>query len=204
MEHLLVWLPDGHRRPVVPYRDRDFFLSRLCSRSSTSPTSPRPSSFPPSLHHAGLSQTPFLLLLLLSLPFPLPLSIAVYLVEHSHSPSHPWLYAASHPPRCPIPLHQTSPRPISHRCMFDAQMRSFLLGPCRQSFRCRRMGSLSSRSHPTIDLPVSLFLPVLRLFSSRVHRCDHLPVHFLGHSLFRVMLLSCHSSTAPPNTPHQH
>jgi hypothetical protein len=35
---------------------------------------------------------------------------------------------------------------------------------------------------PQIDLPVSHFLPVLRLFSSRVHRCDHLPVHFLGHS----------------------
>jgi hypothetical protein len=38
--------PDEHRRPVVPYRDRDFFLSRLCSRSSSSPTSPHPLSFP--------------------------------------------------------------------------------------------------------------------------------------------------------------
>lgn len=44
MEHLLVWLcRDKHRRPVVPYRDRNFFLSRVCTRSSL--FVPRPPSF---------------------------------------------------------------------------------------------------------------------------------------------------------------
>ena len=61
--------------------------------------------------------------------------------------------------------------------MPNAQMRSFLLGACRQSFRCRRMGSISSRSHPQVDLPVSHCLPVSQLFYSRVHLCDYFPIY---------------------------